>query len=54
MYWAHEGSRAESPLYKFVAGYRSGLQPSVLKPPSTWGFAPCWYRARRWRSDLCR
>ena len=34
---------------------RSGLQPSgVLNGSHTWGFAPGWYRSRRWRSKAMR
>ena len=30
---------------------RSGLQPSDVVCLPTWGFAPGWYRSRRWRAE---
>jgi hypothetical protein len=37
---------------RHCAEYKSGLQPSTGLSTTTWGSAPCWYQARRWRSRL--
>jgi hypothetical protein len=30
-------------------GYRAGFQPLGFSSDRSWGCAPCWYSARRWR-----